>query len=146
MRPFRFRLESVKRLRGHAEQQAREGLAVELAVRQERAVDHEKSVSALADARAAARVADPATAAAWALFVERRDRERRTAAAALALQETRVEDSRRVAVDASRERKVVDRLEERHRAEHRAQAGRALGAQLDELALAMHARSGRKAA
>jgi len=143
MRPFRFRLETVRKLRDDAERSARRDLAEQLAERELRSGALDRSCDAVNAAYAATRVFDPAVAACAEAFVERRERERADAVSALAVQDAEVDRSRLEAVEASRGLEVVTRLEGRQRAAwHRDQA-RAADAELAELALNTHRRSQR---
>lgn len=143
MRPFRFRLETVRRLRDDAEQSARRDLAEQLAKREAHAGALVRSHDALAAAYASARVFDPAVAACAEAFVERRERERAAAVSALAVQEAEVDRSRHDAVEASRGLEVVTRLEDKQRAAWQRNQDRAADAELAELALTSHRRTQR---
>ena len=143
--PFRFGLERVRELRAHAEDRAREELAASLTRR-------ERDLAALAAAAEQVRQAresrrDGSAAAltgqdliAHQLWLERVEADRRKAELELARRDAEVE-SRRQALDAAQQRRdVIERLRERHRAEHEAADARRTGAALDEMALAIHRR------
>ena len=73
-------------------------------------------------------------------FMERAERDRREAALDLDRQDAEVAARRDALQAAARDRQVMDKLEERQRADHnRAWARRAQGA-LDEIALGVHRR------
>jgi flagellar export protein FliJ len=144
MSPFRFRLESVRRLRDHAERHAREALARELLAREEAVADVERIRELLHSARASVRGAgavDASTLTAWQAYVERRDRERRSAEDALEARERLVSLRRSELEQASRDRDVLARLEARRRLEHRGAELRAEQELLGELAIAAHRRT-----
>ncbi|MFN8224915.1 MAG: hypothetical protein U0R50_16900 [Gaiellales bacterium] len=143
MRPFRFRLETVRQLRDDAEQNARRDLARQLAEREARAGALVESHDALSAAYAAASVFNPAVAACAEAFVERRERERAAAVTALAYQEAAVDRSRAEAVEASRGLEVVTRLESRQRAAWNRDMARAADAELGELSINAHRRARR---
>jgi flagellar FliJ protein len=136
MRRFRFRLESVRSLRTHAESTARTVLAHEIAVGATRAEELQRADAALASARAAETGArtGPSLAARQA-FLERCERERRAAALALQAQEQVVAARSADLTAAAAERAALDRLRERRQDAHRRDAGRAEDAALGEIAL-----------
>src|SRR5882672_19053 len=126
MRRFRFRLESVRSLRVHAESSARTLLAHEIAVGTVRAAELERAEAALTSARCG----DPGTQtgpalAARQVFVERREREQRAATLAVQAQQQIVADRSGDLTVAAAERAALDRLRERRRDAHRREAGRA---------------------
>lgn len=147
---FQFRLERVHGLRRQAERSAQEALAASLG----RQLDSERSLgeieATIEGARAAERLAatesgervlrsgDELTAA--NAYLERLAGSRAAAVRDLSERECEVEQSRRGLLDAARERQALDRLRERRLAEHEREAARAEGAQIDELALAVHRR------
>jgi flagellar protein FliJ len=145
-RPFQFRLERVRELREHAEDQAREELASSLAVRMKgeamlrAAADN---VGAAHDARRNGADAEVSGAELLALqaYLERAERQRESAALELDRREAEV-DARRSALAArSQERQVLERLKERRAEDHRLEVERREGALLDEIALANHRRA-----
>ncbi len=114
---FSFRLESIRRLREHAETQAKERLARELAAREARARDLRRAEDALRAAVSAdAFAAGPVPAGdlvSREAFLERRRREREQAARLRQDQEERVAAEAKSLEEAARERAVIERL--RHR-------------------------------
>ncbi len=134
-RAFTFRLESVLRLRKHAERRARAEVARELGAASAHSRDLERRTSDLYAAHAGARDAHPSERRLWDAYVDRRTIERCASAEILAEQRARVEESRRRAAGAAQERKAIGRLEERQRAEHASARARAEEAHLGELAI-----------
>jgi flagellar export protein FliJ len=143
---FTFRLARVKSLRGQAEDQAREQLARELALR----LRGEALLRAAADTAAGARAsgrfaverpgatgADLVAAQQW---VERAERERREAALDLDRRDAEVEVRREALAVAARDREALTRLEQRQRSEHEREVARVEQIALDEMALAVHRR------
>ena len=146
-RPFQFRLERVRELREHAEDQAREDLATSLAVR----TKGEAMLRAAADevdgahhARRGASSADLSGAELLALqaYLERAERQRESAALELDRREAEVDARRATLAQRSQERQVLERLKDRRRADHNREMERREGALLDEMALAAHRRMG----
>jgi flagellar biosynthesis chaperone FliJ len=140
MAPFRFRLETVQRLRAHAERRAKEELARAIVEREQRAHALVRSRRALEHAYTTAQPDDPVARACAEALIVRRERERSDAERALAAQEVEVGLSRVDAVEAARASEIVARLEARHRAAHRREALREEDATLSELALTLHRR------
>jgi flagellar protein FliJ len=142
---FTFRLERVKSLRERAEERAHDELAHELQLRlRGEAMLREATYAASAATQAGrdtvlARSSGMDLIAAQA-YIERAERTRREAALDLDRQDAEVA-ARRVALQAAaRERQVMDKLEQRRRADHdRTWARKAQGA-LDEVALGVHRR------
>jgi flagellar FliJ protein len=143
---FTFRLERVKSLRERAEDQAREQLARELALRVRGAALLREAGHAASSAHEAGRDtvrrggatgADLLAAQAW---IERAERGRREAALDLDRRDAEVAARRAALTDAARERQVISRLEERQRAEHDREAARVSQIALDEVALTVHRR------
>jgi flagellar export protein FliJ len=141
MRAFTFNLESVRKLRDHAERKAREEVARELNAREEHASELARRDDALDSARDGARAAHPSAREMWNALVERRRLERAKAEHALARQEERVGESRTRAVDAAREHEIISRLEQRQRAEHARAVARAEEAELSEIANSAYLRA-----
>ena len=143
---FTFRLERVRSLREQAEDQAREALAQELALRVRGEALLRQAAHAVSTARETGRdlVSRQGTTGADMIaaqhFIERADRARREAALDLDRQDAEVEASRAKLAVASRDREVISRLEARQRAEHRREAARLEQIALDEMALAVHRR------
>jgi flagellar export protein FliJ len=134
MRPFRFRLETVRRLRDHAEQRARDGLARELRAHAALEGHVAERQTAVVSARVRSRDADPRVWASWQAYIERREREREAAAAELEDQETRVEAQRGALSQAAREHRVITRLESKHRERHVQEQMRRQEAELGDIA------------
>jgi flagellar protein FliJ len=146
-RPFQFRLERVRELREHAEDQAREELASSMAVRMKgeamlRAAAED--VGAAHDARRRTAVADLSGAELLALqaYLERTERQRESAALELDRREAEVDARRQALTVRSQERQVLERLKDRRQADHKREAERHEGALLDEMAINAHRRMG----
>jgi flagellar FliJ protein len=146
-RPFQFRLERVRELREHAEDQAREELASSLAVRMKgeamlRAANED--AAAAQDARRQKAAADLTGAELLAMqaYLERTERQRESAALELDRREAEVDARRQALAVRSQERQVLERLKDRRRADHQREMDRREGALLDEMALAAHRRLG----
>ena len=73
-------------------------------------------------------------------FIERAERNRREAALDLDRQDAEVAARRAALQAAARDRQVIDKLEERQRAEHNREWARRAQNALDEIALAVHRR------
>jgi flagellar FliJ protein len=144
MRAFTFNLESVRRLRDHAERKAREEVARELHAREEHATELARRTDAVGDAHDGARAAHPSARAMWLALIERRRLEQSRARQALEVQDERVAGSRSRAADAAREREMIDRLEQRRRAEHARAVASAEEAELAEIANSAFLRRGRE--
>jgi flagellar FliJ protein len=145
-RPFQFRLERVRELREHAEDQAREELASSLAIRMKgeamlRAAA--ENVSGAQDARRRGSTAELSGSELIALqaYMERAERMRESAALELDRREAEVDARRQALVVRSQERQVLERLKERRQADHRREMERREGALLDEMALTIHRRT-----
>lgn len=142
---FTFRLERVRSLRERAEARAREDLAHELRLRLRGEAMLREATSAASAATEAGRDTVQSRATGMDLiaaqaYIERAERDRREAALDLDRQEAEVA-ARRVALQAaSRDRQVMDKLEERQRADHNAHWARVAQGNLDEIALAVHRR------
>src|SRR5215470_15756604 len=72
MRSFVFNLESVRRLRDHAERKAREDMARELGAREQHAAELARRTDAVEHAQDGARAAHPSARAMWHALIERR--------------------------------------------------------------------------
>jgi flagellar FliJ protein len=148
---FTFRLERVKSLRERAEARAQEDLAHELRLRLRGEAMLREATFAASAASQVGRDAVSARSSGMDLiaaqaFIERAERDRREAALDLDRQEAEVA-ARRVALQAAaRDRQVMDKLEERQRADHNAEWARKAQGALDEVALTMHRRNGQVAA
>jgi flagellar FliJ protein len=143
---FTFRLERVRTLRERAEERAREELANELRLRLRGQAILQEASNAVSAARSAGldtvtaeRISSTDLLAAQA-FLERTERVRREAALDLDRQDAEVEARRTVLAAAARDRRAIDKLKDRQRAEHDAEWARRSQNQLDELALAVHRR------
>lgn len=142
---FTFRLERVKSLRERAEERAREDLANELRLRLRGEAMLLEATNAASAATQTGRDTVLAPSSAMDLiaaqaFIERSERIRREAALDLDRQNAEV-DARRVALQAAaRDRQVMDKLEERQRADHNAEWARRSQNALDEIALGVHRR------
>jgi flagellar FliJ protein len=146
-RPFQFRLERVRELREHAEDQAREELASSLAIRMKgeamlRAAAND--VGAAHDAHRNGSTADLSGAELLALqaYMERTERQRESAALELDRREAEVDARRAALAVRSQERQVLERLKDRRRNDHRAETERREGILLDEMAINSHRRMG----
>lgn len=146
MSPFRFRLETVRRLRDHAEQRARDELARELSAHASLADDVNRSRDAVASACHSARDADVRVRASWDAFIERRDREQRLAETELVRQSMRVDEQREALGQAAREHKAIARLEDKHRDRHRDEVRRRDESELSDIASRAYGRVSRGAA
>ena len=144
---FTFRLERVKSLRERAEERAQEDLANELRLRMRGEAMLLAATDAASQAVETAREVTVARASAGDLiaaqaYIERAQRDRHEAALDLDRRDAEVVARREALQAAARDRQVMDKLEERQRADHeREWARRAQGA-LDEIALGVHRRGG----
>ncbi len=142
---FTFRLERVKSLRERAEERASESLAHELRLRLRgeamlREATYAASVATQAGRNTVLGGASGMDLIAAQAYIERAERTRRETALDLDRQEAEVVARRAALQSAARDRQVLDKLEERQRADHnRTWARRAQGA-LDEIALGVHRR------
>jgi flagellar FliJ protein len=146
-RPFQFRLERVRELREHAEDQAREDLASSLAVRMKgeamlRAAADD--VGTAHDARRTGAAADLSGAELLALqaYLERAERQRESAALELDRREAEVDARRAALAVRSQERQVLEKLKNRRAEDHRLESERREGVLLDEMAINAHRRMG----
>lgn len=144
--PFRFGLERVREIRAHDEDQAKEQFANSLSQRVRGEAMLRAAEATLADAQRPVvpisfdgPVTGDALVARQA-WVERLERTRADAEVRLRGLDAELEASRAGLTDASRKREVLDKLEQRQRAAHVADAQRREGAALDEMALGMHRR------
>jgi flagellar FliJ protein len=145
-RPFQFRLERVRALREHAEEQAQEELANSLAIRLKgeamlRAAS--ESVDDARDARRRSSSADLSGADLIALqaYMERAQLQRESAALELDRREAEVDARRAALTQRSQERQVLEKLKERRAEDHRVESERRESVVLDEMALNMHRRT-----
>jgi flagellar protein FliJ len=144
-RPFRFGLERVREIRAHDEDQAKERFAASLNARTRGEAVLRAAEDRLAEARTG--VVAPAigplsgaTLVARQAWVERMEHATADAKLRMANYEAELAHRRTELAHASRQREVLDKLEERQREEHRLEAERQENEQLDEMALQMHAR------
>jgi flagellar protein FliJ len=145
MKPFVFRLESVRALREQTQQQAQQELANELALREQRAVELraatrrvEQALATAAPERGAA--TDGLQLAARQAWIERVERERHAATAGLRAQNDEVAAGRQRLESASREREVLERLRKRRLTAHELEVARKEEAVMGEVALTVHRR------
>jgi flagellar FliJ protein len=149
--PFRFGLRRVRDLRAHDEEHAKELFAASLSQR----VRGEAMLRSV-DARLRKARLDAATGIdvvplsgaelqARQAWVERLERSRLDAALELESFEHDLRDRRGELTAASQRREVLDQLEARQREQHRLDAARREGAQLDEMALTSFIRRQRAA-
>lgn len=138
-RRFHFKLEPIRTLRENHEQTVMKELAGEL----DQAAARRRELDALQQRLLAAR--EPAGHAASGIdlairqaYVERVERELREARHRVAVQDDHVETTRTRLALAVRERQTLDRLEERRRRSHDAEARRLERADADEISLASH--------
>jgi flagellar FliJ protein len=145
---FRFRLERVRALREHKEDLAREALARAVTQRAGSQSRLQSVEDHLAQARAEQRLAateSPTISAAELLarqaFVEHVEAQRTMGMRELERHEADVADRDAQLGRAAREHQMLERLKERHRAEHLREAGRRESRLLDEIALNRFRRS-----
>jgi flagellar protein FliJ len=142
---FVFRLERVRSLRERAEERAREDLAHELRLRLRGEAMLREATEAASAATGSGRDAVMSRSSGMDLiaaqaYIERSERTRREAALDLDRQDAEVSARRAVLQDAARDRQVMDKLEERQRADHNAVWARKAQGALDEIALGVHRR------
>ena len=147
---FTFRLERVRSLRERAEERAREELAHELRLRlrgeAHAARGHRGRLGGAQtgrDAVTAPHAAAPTCIAAQA-YIERAERKRREAALDLDRQDAEVAARRTALQSAARERQVIDQLKERQPRRPQRRVGPQAQGALDEVALSVHRRGGRR--
>jgi flagellar protein FliJ len=145
--PFQFRLERVRELREHAEDQAREELASSLAIRMKgeamlRAASESVNGAQEARRQSSATHASGADLIALQAYLERAERARESAELELGRHDAEVDARRAALAVRSQERQVLERLKDRRRADHEREHDRREGALLDEMALSMHRRLG----
>jgi flagellar FliJ protein len=143
--PFRFGLQRVREIRAHDEDQAKERFAASLNQRLRAEAVLRAAEDRLRDARQDAVPAafGPLTGASLVsrqAWMDRLERSREDAALRMSAYEAELAQSRASLTDASRAREVLDKLESRQREEHRKVSERAENAELDEMALRVHAR------
>jgi flagellar protein FliJ len=140
MKGFRFRLERVRELREHKEDEAKQALAIALA-------DHfraEEELRAAEQRIHAARAAQLDAGSAYAsgldlvahqAYLERTENDHRVSRQDLDLRENELALRRGALQQAARDRQALDRLKERRRAEHQREADRVEALSLDEIAI-----------
>jgi flagellar FliJ protein len=146
-----FRLERIRSLRERAEERAREDLAHELRLRLRGEAMLLEATEAASAATQSGRDAVMSRSSGMDLiaaqaYIERAERTRREAALDLDRQDAEVAARRAALQSAARERQVMDKLEERQRADHEREWARKAQGALDEVALGVHRRSGQVAA
>jgi len=143
--PFRFGLERVREIRVHDEDQAKERFAASLNARLRGEAVLRAAEQRLRDAQAGAATPGlrPLTGASLVsrqAWVERLEQSRADAELRMANYEAELQARRAELRQASQAREVLDQLKTRQREQHRQAADRVEAAQLDEMALQMHAR------
>jgi flagellar FliJ protein len=145
--PFRFGLHRVREIRAHDEDQAKERFAASLNARVRGEAALRAAEDRLRDAQSG--VVAPAmgqltgaTLVSRQAWVERLEQSRVDAQLRLMTAEAELQAKRSDLQRASQAREVLDQLETRQRKQHRLQAERVEAAELDEMALQMHARRG----
>jgi flagellar protein FliJ len=144
-RPFRFGLERVREIRAHDEDQAKERFAASLNARTRGEATLRAAEQHLRDAQSG--VGAPslgplsgATLVARQAWVERLEQSRVDAQLRMANYEADLQSKRGELAQASQAREVLDQLKTKQREAHRLNAERVEAAELDEMALQMHAR------
>ena len=145
MQRFTFKLDSLKTLREHAEEQAKEALARDLALRASAEERLAEAAAQVDRAQSSAALSDGAVATGHELlarqaYVEASEKARHAARADLDTRERLVGESREGLERASRELEVVERLHERKLSAHRRAVERAEESMRDEIALGARAR------
>jgi flagellar protein FliJ len=143
--PFRFGLERVREIRVHDEDQAKERFAASLNARLRGEAVLRAAEQRLRDAQAGAVTPGfgPLTGVSLVsrqAWVERLEQSRADAELRMANYEAELQARRAELRQASQAREVLDQLKTRQREQHRLAADRVEAAELDEMALQMHAR------
>ncbi|HEY6759727.1 MAG TPA: flagellar export protein FliJ [Baekduia sp.] len=143
--PFRFGLERVREIRAHDEDQAKERFAASLNERVRGEAVLRAAEDRLREARSGAGSAalgplTGATLVSRQAWVERLEQSRADAQLRMAACEAALQQRRDELQQASQAREVLDQLKGRQREAHRLASERVEAAQLDEMALQMHAR------
>jgi flagellar FliJ protein len=143
--PFRFGLERVREIRVHDEDQAKERFAASLNARLKGEAVLRAAEERLRQAQAGA--VEPglgpltgATLVSRQAWVERLEQSHADAQLRMANYEAELQARRAELRQASQAREVLDQLATRQREQHRLASERVEAAQLDEMALQMHAR------
>ncbi|MGI9658540.1 MAG: flagellar export protein FliJ [Gaiellaceae bacterium] len=147
MRRFNFRLDTVRALREQREEQAKEALARELAMKQREEARAASAASRLESAQtnAASSSGGPSDArnlVAHQQYIERVERERHIAEAELVLRERVVDERRDGLAEAAMKREVLERMRERQRVAHDKEVAAAEERLRDDVALGARARRG----
>jgi flagellar FliJ protein len=144
-RPFRFGLQRVREIRAHDEDQAKERFAASLNARVRGEAVLRAAQDRLDEARSEA--VPPsfgpltgATLVSRQAWVERLEHSKADAQLRMANYEADLARRRAELAGASRAREVLDQLEVKQREQHRLASERVEAAELDEMALQMHAR------
>lgn len=145
MRRFNFRLDTVRALREQREEQAKEALAHELALKRSEEARAAAAASRLAKARTNAAptsgaVGDGRELVAHQKYIERVERERLIAQAELNARERAVDYRRDGLAEAARDREVLERIKERERRAHGKQVEAAEERLRDDVVLGNQAR------
>jgi flagellar FliJ protein len=144
-RPFRFGLQRVREIRAHDEDQAKERFAASLDARVRGEAVLRAAEDRLTDAKSGvlSPTMGPLTGASLVsrqAWVERLEHDRADARLRMSNYEAELQRRRVELTQASQQREVLDKLEERQREEHRLEAARVETGELDEMALQMHTR------
>ena len=145
MRRFNFRLDTVRSLRAQREDQAKEALARELALKRAEEARAAAAASRLAEARTQAKSASGSASDARNLvaqqhYIERVERERHVADAEVTLREGVVDERREGLAEAARSREVLDRMRKRKLRAHDNEVAAAEERLRDEVARGARAR------
>jgi flagellar export protein FliJ len=145
MKKFQFKLESVLAVRERAEREAQQALAEQLALEGRCAADAAAAAARVHAARSLAARSSGTVVHAGDLrarqaYLERAERDGRTAARVLAAQQEEVHGERQRLEAAARAREVLERLKDRHHEAHLREVARVEEALLGEIALAGHRR------
>jgi flagellar export protein FliJ len=137
---FRFGLERVRTVRKHGEQVAQQALAGAVERRDKREAEYRLAEQRAGGARAARLAAAAHTQSAAELvdhqiWIERTEQAQAAVAADLSREEQEVNRRRQALTAAARDRKALDRLEARQRAEFETGLARSEGKVLDEIGL-----------
>jgi flagellar FliJ protein len=142
---FRFGLERVREIRAHDEDQAKERFAASLNARVRGEAALRAAEDRLRDAQSGvvSQALGPLSGASLVsrqAWVERLEQSRVDAQLRLVNYESELQAKRTELQQASQAREVLDQLKTRQREQHRLQVERVEAAELDEMALQMHAR------
>ena len=145
MRRFNFRLDTVRALREQREEQAKEALAREVALKEAEEARAAAAATRLAGARtnaasASGTVNDARSLIAHQQYIERVERERHVADAEVTLRERVVGERREGLAEAAKGREVLDRMRERDLQAHDKEVAAAEERLRDDVALGARAR------